>query len=1341
MVFREGDSRNDLYPHMRDYTSFLKKMERSLVGRETEMRQLQAAMCRPELCNVILLAEAGSGKGHTLDTIIPVSDSRGYITFGEIKVGDEVFDENGQPAKVIGVYPQGKKHLYSVKFTDGTSVICNAEHLWAARTRWRHYNNSPFEVHTLEDMMNYGITRHVDRKSKPYDVKSWYVPCNRAVQRPDKDLPIHPYALGVFIGDGCLTDRLLSVSSNDEAVIRRVGSLIGAKDVESHKGSYSWHFLKTERRGVRDVSFFHTSEMADLLLDSKVFGYKSVERRIPRDYMLASIDQRMELLRGLMDTDGTATGSGGRVNVSFATNSKGLADDVRELAASLGFRTSLHIQKREDDIHTNVEYGIYFKIDDDTAESLFWLQRHKDKIRANRRNDKKYNRIFEDIAIEEVVDLQREDDIVCIYVDCPSHLYQVGKEHIVTHNTALVQGTMANDPDKAYLEVDLPKMISNLKNENEMADKLKQLFGEVERFRKAEGKEIVLFIDEFHQIVQLSPAAVEVLKPLLADSGTRGIIVIAATTYIEFQQYIASNLPLVERLQRINLSQPNKEVTVSILRDMAVRYDVASQFKTDAMFEAIYEYTNRYIPANAQPRKSILMLDSMIGWHRCTKRPIDMNMLADVIYETEGINIAFRVDATKIKQELDKRVLSQDFATSSIENRLQICCADLNNKSRPMSSFLFTGSTGVGKSLICSTTMPMWNPTESSVSWKKAGDVVPGDYIFDREGKPTKVLGVFPQGKREVYRVTLGDGRYLDVSDNHLWAVFPAKRARDEGYTIYSTQTLLNKGLETKHHDRVGMKYFIPMNQPVQWVERNYKVQPYVVGAMIADGLLTAKDNLLISSDDEFVIKKVADMIGAASYKQDKSSYSWCFYTGESYGDSKGRRVQLKDVCGDLPEIYNKKSPERRIPEAYMTGSVSQRWELIQGLFDCDGSIGQADGGRYNVTYSTHSEMLAYDVQKVLYSLGVSSSVNCYDREPDEDGNIKREWRVHVMSKNEDKYKFFSLPRKLDIAKRSVSVNKQREKTFDYVGIRSIEKLGYEEEMVCFYVDNDEHLYQAGDFVVTHNTEVSKQLANILFQDERALIRMDMTEYALPESLERFRQELTTNVWTRPYCIILLDEIEKACAPITRLLLQVLDDGRLLDRNNREVTFKNAYIIITTNAGSEIYKTISQYGADDSGSGKLVDKYEKLIKDSIGGTTGGGKFPPELLGRIDCLVPFQPLSENTMMDICRMKLNKLRDEVRKKHHMEMNYENRVVDYIVKNKMSTDSDAGGARAIVSRIEREVTVAVAKFINANPNYGKPIYVCVEGSLASEHKDQLETDAKIIVAKAPPVKRQPM
>ena len=526
-----------------------------------------------------------------------------------------------------------------------------------------------------------------------------------------------------------------------------------------------------------------------------------------------------------------------------------------------------------------------------------------------------------------------------------------------TGKTALVQGTMIHDAGRLYLEVNLSKMIADLTDPNQMADKLKMLFSETQAFRESQNIEIVLFMDEFHQVVQLSAAAVEALKPLLADSGTRGVRVIAATTYIEFRKFIQPNQPLVERFQRINLSQPDKATTVQILKSMAKRYGVGNQIHGDHLFEMIYEYTNRYIPANSQPRKSIIILDSMVGWYKYKKRKMDLKLLADVIYEAEGVNVAFRVDATKIKKELDAHVFAQEYATQMLENRLQVCVADLNDKSKPMSSFLFTGSTGVGK------------------------------------------------------------------------------------------------------------------------------------------------------------------------------------------------------------------------------------------------------------------------------------------------------------------------------------------------------------------------------------TEMTKQLARVLFQDEHRLIRFDMTEYANPDSLDSFRRELTNRVWERPYSIVLLDEIEKACAPVTRILLQVLDDGRLMDENNREVVFTNAYIILTTNAGSEVYESIAQYASDDSGSGLQMKKYEKNIRDSIGGTTGDNRFPPELLGRIDCIIPFQPLSEATQMNIVRAKLDKLAKEVKAKHNIDLAIHTRVIDYLVKDNLDTDASAGGARAAINKMNSEVTAKVARFINANPDITE-IIVTIEGDMAFENKNQLESRAYVTV-----------
>ena len=918
--------------------------------------------------------------------------------------------------------------------------------------------------------------------------------------------------------------------------------------------------------------------------------------------------------------------------------------------------------------------------------------------------------------IAEVIETDCEVEMTCIMVDSETHLYQVGRGHVVTHNTVLVQSCMQDDPERIYLEVDMAKMIADLSNPEEMAARLKALFDEAESFSQDEGREIVLFIDEFHQVVQLSAAAVEALKPLLAASGSRGIKVIAATTYDEFNAHIASNLPLVERLARINIPQTNREVTIAILKGMAKKYDVDEGIFDDSLYEQIFEYTNRYVPASVQPRKSIRVLDAMVGRHRYLGERMDKTLLATVLKIEFGVEVEIDVNAAEIKAELDKRVFSQDFATTSIARRLQLCVAGLNDQSKPMSSLLFTGATGVGKATTDSTRVPVFSE-DGSVAWKLAGDLVVGDYVFARDGSPTKVLGVFPQGERDVYRVTLADGRILDVSDNHLWAVYPRGESLDQGPTIYSTQTLMDQGLVTRLGDgREYMNYVVPMNQPVQWPAIDLPLDPYALGALIANGALANK-TLTFCSGDEDIAEGIGQAIGAVSWDRSSSrSYTWQFNEDVAWRDNTTRRIRTESVfVNELRPLIGTMVSERFIPKRYLCSSIEQRWALVQGLFDCDGSIEARGDGYYDVVYEMGSQLLAEDIRTLLFSLGIGCSIIGHE--------------IYVKVSHVDKHLFFRCEKKKSLAIEAQSVVEQHEKRFDYVGIRSIEKLDAKESMTCIYVDNDEHLYQAGDFIVTHNTEITKQLSTILFgDDQRHLIRFDMSEWGRDDSVDLFREELSRQVWATSHCVLLFDEIEKASPLVVRLLLQVLDDGRLSDKDGRQVSFLNTYIVLTTNAGSEIYRTIGEYNADDHGSEASMREYEKVIEESIK-STDGGKFPPELLGRIDAIVPFQPLSRPTLRKIMMKKLSALKADVKRKHGIDLTIDKRVVDFLVEDESRSDSDAGGARDMVRRMQRYLSTEVAAFINEHPEE-RVIAAKIDGTLRSEDVTILKSDARVVV-----------
>ncbi|MBU3852195.1 MAG: AAA family ATPase [Candidatus Paralactobacillus gallistercoris] len=282
--------------------------------------------------------------------------------------------------------------------------------------------------------------------------------------------------------------------------------------------------------------------------------------------------------------------------------------------------------------------------------------------------------------------------------------------------TAIIKELSRVDTKRTYVNVDLVAMASNEGNTDaalSMANRMKKMMeDEVPRYQENSGHELVLFMDEFHLIAKISPMALQALKPLLAESGARHVHIIAATTNEEYDKYLRHDKALYERLQQLHVPELSTANVMNILRNMAKKYvddasdidanskydiHLAQKHIDDGMLHEIIDLTNRYEPDEVQPRKSILILDALIGRARQSHQPINLKMLQQVIMDTVGVNTAWEVDIDGVRNYLNQRVLNQKQAVEMVVNRLYTSVTDMNDHNRPQASMLFVGPTGVGK--------------------------------------------------------------------------------------------------------------------------------------------------------------------------------------------------------------------------------------------------------------------------------------------------------------------------------------------------------------------------------------------------------------------------------------------------------------------------------------------------------------------------------------------------------------------------------------------------------------------------------------------------------------------
>ena len=894
-----------------------------------------------------------------------------------------------------------------------------------------------------------------------------------------------------------------------------------------------------------------------------------------------------------------------------------------------------------------------------------------------------------------------------------------------TGKTAYVQGFAYDKESLPYylvLDVNPERLIDkDTDRDNALLTGFNQLLAEASRYGREQDVIVILFIDEFHKLADISPNLLESIKPKLEKSAMNGFRLIAATTFQEYNDKIANNRALDQRFLQIKLSELPKQAVISILENRAKQHGVENLLEP-GILEEVYVQSKRILISNAQPRASIDTFNSMVGdtikkefmkdgrLHKIYYKPEELGLASEkvicrpllkrVIKRAHGVDIDNSVEVTDVINALKTRLYNQEEAIAEIVSHLEMAAQGFSELDRPKISFLSTGSTGTGKSIIDSEPIP----APVADGYIRNGDLKVGDYVYNRQGKPIRVTGVYPQGLRTVYRVTLTDGRQIDCARDHLWTYRSRFGNGAKYWKTVTTEELMGKRLaKPEKGNRIDYGFVLPQNEAVEREEKAYYLDPYAFGALLGNGSFR-RSVLDFSSNDEETVHELERALGVPA-KQKPNSYSWFFVCG-SY-KTNDKLVQVKEVLREVPELIGKKSGEKFIPDCYKFGSIAQRWALIQGLFDTDGCI--RNNSRYNVNFSSVSERLVHDVQEVLWSLGILSSITSNSNARKGKDSDTTEYVLHVKVQNRDKEKFFRLPRKLARAREACSVVKQREKKFDTVAIKSIEKLDYKEPMTCIMVDDPEHLYLAGKgHIVTHNTEMAKIISETM---RLPLKRFDMSRYAADIDAGAFADDLFHAVWSTPNAYLLIDEVEKSSRKAMNILLQVLDDARLTDSVNpdRVASFSGCIINLTTNLGSEIYQNMSRYqGSDATPDSELV--YRALSKSEV--------FETAVLGRLDAIVPFRPLPSEALEKIAKRTLDDIVTAA-ETDQRRIIVSPDVIPYIVLDRTSNDTERGGARDAKRNVKNLAGRVLAHYLT----YAKkevPVILYVKGQARFRHKE---------------------
>ncbi len=373
----------------------------------------------------------GSGKALALDTPIPTP--KGWTTMGELSPGQEVFSGDGSTTRVTFATPVMTDHeCFRVRFSDGAEIVADADHLWMTTTLWGRTERWSPAVVTTRDIA--ASLRARDGHALNHAIQT----CG-PLEYPAQELPIAPYTLGAWLGDGATADaRITSADPEVLDEIRRDGYRVHRSNPWQHDRTPTYRISRQQERPVCLLVGPRCSSSGSVIARGLCKNHYESERRSGR---VGEVAQRLALLQGLMDTDGTVSATGaevgrgaGAARCEFSVVSRRLASDVHELLLGLGIKVTLHEGPA---LLKGRVVGTRYRLGFQTNLPVFRLPRKAARLipLRTRRAALRYITTVEPVP---------SVPVRCIQVDHPSHTYLAGRECVPTHNTTVALHAAAN---------------------------------------------------------------------------------------------------------------------------------------------------------------------------------------------------------------------------------------------------------------------------------------------------------------------------------------------------------------------------------------------------------------------------------------------------------------------------------------------------------------------------------------------------------------------------------------------------------------------------------------------------------------------------------------------------------------------------------------------------------------------------------------------------------------------------------------------------------------------------------------------------------------------------------